>query len=266
MKIKDIFKDGPGFNPIPATKFMLLAALAILALIFALPSVNVVFGAERKLPIYSVETQEKVVAITFDAAWGASDTDILLEILKEHNARATFFICGYWVEEFSDDVVKFYKAGHDIANHGDKHAHVAQLNYDQNVAEVAGAHQKVKNLLGLDMDLYRPPYGEYNNTVISAAESQGYYVIQWDVDSLDWKKLGADHMVKTVLDHKNLQNGSILLFHNDLAETPVALRRILSELRGRGYSFVPVSELIYRENYKLDHAGRQIPLDGVQPQ
>ena len=250
------------FNPARATKLVLLALLTILAVIFALPSVTVVFGADKKLlPIYSVQTDEKVVAITFDAAWGASDTDVLIEILDEFDAKATFFICGYWVEKFAEDVVKFHKAGHDIANHGDTHAHVAKLSLEQNAAEIAGAHKKVAGLLGIEMDLYRPPYGEYNNKVIEAANGLGYYTIQWDVDSLDWKKLGADHMYSTVTEHKNLQNGSILLFHNDLPETPVALRRILSELRERGYGFVPVSELIYRENYRIDHTGRQFLIE-----
>jgi len=245
------------FNPARVTKLILLGALILLAIIFAMPSVNIVFGKERLLPIYSVETDKKVVAITFDAAWENSDTDILLEILKENDAKATFFICGYWIEKYPDDVLKIYKAGHDIANHGDTHAHVASLNRGQNEAEIAGAHAKAKTLLGIEMDLYRPPYGEYNNNVIEAAHALNYFVIQWDVDSLDWKKMGADHMYNTVINHKNLQNGSILLFHNDLPETPIALRRILSELRAQGYAFAPVSELIYRENFELDHAGRQ---------
>ena len=247
------------------TKLILLTALAILALLFALPFATSVFGASAKekkqMPIYSVETDAKVVAITFDAAWGADDTDILLEILAEYDVRATFFICGYWMEKYPDDVLKFHKAGHDIANHGDTHAHVAQLDFEQNVAEIFDAHKKAQTLFGLDMDLYRPPYGEYNNTVLRAAASLGYFTIQWDVDSLDWKKLGSDHMYDTVVNHKNLRNGSILLFHNDLPETPLALRRILNELRSRGYSFVPVSELIHRTNYKLDHTGRQFSLD-----
>lgn len=250
--------DSEDFDPVRLTKLILLAALTILAILLAMPTVTIIFGAQKQLPIYSVDVPEKVVAITFDAAWGAADTDILLEILEEYDARATFFICGYWMEKYAGDVIKFHKAGHDIANHGDTHAHVAKLDFDQNVKEISDAHKKARALLGVDMDLYRPPYGEYNDTVIRAAESLGYFTIQWDVDSLDWKKMGADHMYDTVINHKNLRNGSILLFHNDLPETPVALRRILSELRAQGYSFVPVSELIYRDNFKLDHTGRQM--------
>jgi len=247
------------FDSFRVTKLILLAALAILALMFVMPAATLVFGAEKKMmPIYSVDTEQKVVAITFDAAWGADDTDVLIEILAEYNVRATFFICGYWMEKYAEDVRKFHKAGHDIANHGDTHAHVAELDFDKNVAEIMNAHKKASELFGIEMDLYRPPYGEYNNTVLQAAQSVGYYTIQWDVDSLDWKKLGADHMYNTVINHKSLQNGSILLFHNDLPETPLALRRILDELRKQGYTFVPVSELIYRDGYKQDHTGRQI--------
>jgi len=261
-KIKNFFAPkNEGFDALRATKLIMLAAMTLLAIIFAMPSVKIVFGAEKLMPIYSVQTDEKVVAITFDAAWGADDTDVLIEILDEYDARATFFICGYWFEKYPEAVKKFHEAGHDIANHGDTHAHVASLSLEKNKTEILGAHKKAHTLLGIEMDLYRPPYGEYNNDVIKAAEQTGYFTIQWDVDSLDWKKLGADHMTNTVLNHKNLQNGSILLFHNDIPETPIALRRILSELKNQGYEFVPVSELIMREGFKLDHTGRQIPAE-----
>jgi len=240
------------------TSILTIAILATLAI--SVVPVIPVFAAEKKLPIYSVETPEKVVAITFDAAWGADDTDILIEILAEYDAKATFFICGYWVTKFPDAVRKFHEAGHDIANHGDTHAHVASLNMEQNIEEIAAAHTRVLGLLGIEMNLYRPPYGEYNNTVLDAAKSLNYHTIQWDVDSLDWKRPTPEAMFERVVNHKALQNGSILLFHNDIPETPIALRKILAELKNRGFSFVPVSQLIHRENYKIDHTGRQIPL------
>ncbi|MCL2416088.1 MAG: polysaccharide deacetylase family protein, partial [Defluviitaleaceae bacterium] len=121
----------------------------------------------------------------------------------------------------------------------------------------AEAHAKIFELLGLEMDLYRPPYGEYNDVVLDAAESLNYYTIQWDIDSLDWKREGVETIVNRVVGHKKLQNGSILLFHNDLPHTPEALKIILNNLQGRGYSFVPVSELILRKDFSIDHTGRQ---------
>jgi len=253
-------KDKMEFNPLRTTKIILGCAVGLLALIFALPAVQTVFGAEKLMPIYSVETDEKVVAITLNAAWGDSDTDILIEILKEFDAKATFFVCGYWAQKYPEALRKYYEAGHAIGNHGDTHAHVASLNLEQNIEEIAAAHTRVLRELGIEMNLYRPPYGEYNDTVIKAANSLKYYTIQWDVDSLDWKRPTPEAMSKRVLEHKALKNGSIILFHCDIPETPIALRSILTELKNRGYSFVTVSDLIHKDNFKIDHAGRQIPI------
>jgi peptidoglycan/xylan/chitin deacetylase (PgdA/CDA1 family) len=258
--LKNMFgKKTREFEPLRATKIIVAAAIALLALIFALPAVATVFGADKLMPIYSVQTEDKVVAITLNAAWGADDVDILIEILDEFDAKATIFVCGYWVGKFPEAVRKFHAAGHAIANHGETHAHVASLNFQQNVEEIAGVHTRILGLLGLEMDLYRPPYGEYNDTVIKATRSLNYFTIQWDVDSLDWKRPTPEAMAARVLGHKNLQNGSIILFHVDIPETPIALRKILAELKSRGFGFVTVAELIHRENYKIDHTGRQIP-------
>ncbi|MDR1913148.1 MAG: polysaccharide deacetylase family protein [Clostridiales bacterium] len=219
-------------------------------------------GARRKLPIYSVETPEKKVAISFDAAWGAEDTDKLLSILNQYDVKATFFLCGYWVDKYSEQVKKIYDLGHEIGNHSKTHAHGGQLSLEQNKAEIMGCHEKVKNLLGIDMNVYRPPYGEYNNTVIQAAEELKYFPIQWDVDSHDWMNKGVDYEINRVLNNKNLRNGSIILFHNDAKDTPTALPIILKGLKDKGYTIGPVSDLIYKENYKLDTAGRQFPNEG----
>ena len=142
---------------------------------------------KRKLPIYCVETDKKQIAISFDAAWGAQDTDKLLQILDENNVKTTFFLCGYWVDDYPDEVKKIFEAGHDIGNHSNTHPHSNQLSLEKNKAEIKAAHDKVKMLLGIDMNLYRPPFGEYNDTALQAAESLGYYSIQWDIDTLETK-------------------------------------------------------------------------------
>jgi polysaccharide deacetylase family sporulation protein PdaB len=239
-------------------------ALIVVAVLNAKPASELVFktitiaeASKRKLPIYSVETEEKKVAISFDAAWGADDTDKLLDILDEYEVKATFFLCGYWVDKYPDEVKKIYGKGHELGNHSKTHAHGAQLSLSQNIEEIMGAHNKVKDLLGIDMKVYRPPYGEYNNTVIQAAEDSGYYPIQWDVDSHDWMNKGVDYEINRVLNNKNLRSGSILLFHNDAKDTPVALPVILKGLKEKGYSIGPVSDLIYKDNYRLDNTGRQ---------
>ena len=113
------------------------------------------------------------------------------------------------------------------------------------------------------MNLYRPPFGEYNDTVLNAAKECGYYSIQWDVDSLDWKEQGAEAEIKQVLEHKHLGDGSIILFHNDAKYTPQCLDTIIKGLKEKGYELVPISELIHKDNFFMDHEGRQISNDSV---
>lgn len=145
-------------------------------------------AAKRKLPIYCVDTQGKPqISISFDAAWGAEDTDTLLDILNKNDVKATFFLCGYWVDKYPEEVKKIYEAGNDIGNHSNTHPHSSQLSLEENKQNIMDCHNKIKNLLNTDPILYRPPFGEYNDTVITAAEECNYYPIQWDVDSLETK-------------------------------------------------------------------------------
>lgn len=213
----------------------------------------------RKLPIYCVQTDKKQVAISFDCAWGNEDTGRILEILKEKNVRATFFMTGGWVESYPDDVKAICAAGHDLGNHSENHKNMSQLSDEECEEELMLVHQKVKDLTDCDMCLFRPPYGDYDNEVIQKAEDCGYYCIQWDVDSLDWKDYGADSVFHTVCEHKHLGNGSIILMHNGAKYTADALGQLIDNLREQGYELVPISELIYRENYHMDTEGRQIP-------
>lgn len=213
----------------------------------------------RELPIYSVETPEKKVALSFDAAWGNEDTQAILDTLAKYDVRATFFMTGGWVESYPEDVKKIQAAGHDLANHSENHKNMSQLSDEQCREELTKVHSKVKELTGVDMNLFRPPYGDYDNHVITNATACGYYSIQWSVDSLDWKDYGVESIIKTVTEHKELKNGAIILMHNGAKYTHQALPTVIERLQAAGYELVPISELIYKENYYLDVTGRQIP-------
>lgn len=139
----------------------------------------------RDLPIYCVKTDKPQIALTFDAAWGNEDTGQILSILKKHNVKATIFMTGGWVESYPDDVKAILAAGHDLGNHSENHKNMSQLSTDQMRSELMEVHDRVKNLTGYEMCLFRPPYGDYSNEVIQTATSLGYYSIQWDVDILD---------------------------------------------------------------------------------
>ena len=119
-------------------------------------------------------------------------------------------------------------------------------------------HERVKELTGVEMQLFRPPYGDYDDEVVRTAQECGYYPIQWSVDSLDWKDYGVQSIIDTVLNHKDLKNGAIILCHNGAKYTAQALEQLLTGLEEQGYQIVPVSELIYKENYHMDVTGRQI--------
>lgn len=214
-------------------------------------------ASTKELPIYCVDTDKKQAALSFDAAWGNEDTKDILNTLKEYDIKVTFFMTGGWVEAYPDDVKAIYEAGHDLGNHSENHKNMSQLSNSDICAELDKVTEKVKNITGHKMDLFRPPYGDYDNHVITNAKKCGYYTIQWDVDSLDWKNYGVDNIVNTVLNHKNLGNGSIILMHNGAKYTAQALPKIIEGLQQAGYEIVPISKLIYRDNYYMEHDGRQ---------
>ena len=215
-------------------------------------------AAKKELPIYCVQTEEAKIALTFDAAWGNQDTQKIMEILKKHDIKVTFFMTGGWVDSYPDDVKMIYEEGHDLGNHSQNHKNMSQLSDSEKETELMSVHDKVKALTGYDMFLFRPPYGDYDNAVVSTAKKCGYYTIQWDVDSLDWKDYGVESILKTVTQNGHLGNGSIILFHQGAKYTAAALDTMITTLKDAGFTFVPLSELIYRENYHMDNEGRQI--------
>ena len=236
----------------------------ILAIIFllAVTSFSTIMGMAiksdnplRRLPVYCVETNEKKVSITFDAAWSAEDTDEIIEILDDYNAKATIFVLGTWVDANPDAVKKFYNNGHEIANHSDTHKLFSKVSREEVIKEIEECNKKIEAVTGEKVKLLRAPSGDYDNKSIEIAESMNMKMIQWSVDSLDWKKLSAQEMYSRVV--TKTENGSILLFHNGVENTPDALRKILEKLKNDGYEFVTVSELIYWDNAEIDYSGKQ---------
>ena len=164
---------------------------------------------------------------------------------------------GAWVDKYPESVKALSDAGHEVMNHSATHPHMPDLSTEQMTAEVQSCNEKIKAITGVQPTLFRPPYGDYNNAVISTMRSIGMYCIQWDVDSLDWRNPAPSEITKRVVE--NAQNGSIILFHNAAVNTPAALPSVIAGLKAKGFSFLPVSKLIYTENYTMDHTGRQIP-------
>lgn len=139
-------------------------------------------SSQIDLPIYCVDCETQKVALSFDAAWGNQDTQIILDILKNNNVKATFFMTGDWVSKYPEDVKAIAEAGHDLGNHSENHQQMSQLTKEECIEEIMRNHYRVKKLTGISMNLFRPPFGDYNNTLVGTARDCGYYTIQWDVD------------------------------------------------------------------------------------
>ena len=213
-------------------------------------------GSTRSLPIYSVDTDEKKVAISFDCAWGVDYTDKLLDTMAKNDVRCTFFAVQFWVEKYPEYVEKIVAAGHEMGTHSRTHSYMSKLTKAAIQDELTTSSQAIEKLTGQKVTLFRPPYGDYNNTLIDTCREMGLYPIQWDVDSLDWKNLSATEIAMRVIN--GVKNGSIILCHNNGLHTAEALPMIFSTLKNRGFEFVPISELIYKDNYYIDSTGKMI--------
>lgn len=239
----------------------LVLAVALIFWTVNSPAVVGVSAAERILPIYCVQKEEKVCSLTFDAAWGNEDTQQLIDILGSYGVKATFFVVGQWVDKYPESVKALADAGHEVMNHSNDHAHFSSLSESEIISNVTACNEKIAAVTGTVPILFRCPYGEYDDHVVSALNGMGMYTIQWDVDSLDWKELPAAEIQSRVL--SRVQAGSIVLFHNAAINTPETLPGIIESLQADGYTIVPVSELILRENYEMDHTGRQCPQGSI---
>lgn len=211
----------------------------------------------RLLPIYSVEREDKVISVTFDCAWGVEHTDAILSALKTSDVRATFFMVEFWTEKYPEYVKKIDESGCEIGTHSATHSYMSKLNAEEIRLELTTSSEAIEEITGKEVELFRAPFGDYDDELIKTAAELGYHTIQWDVDSLDWKDLSASDIAMRVIN--KVRSGSIILMHNNGLHTAESLPIILETLKNRGYTFVPVGELIYRENYSMDSDGRQRP-------
>ena len=145
------------------------------------------YTADRPLPIYCVDRPEKVCAISFDAAWGADNTQGILDVLAKYNVKATFFVVGNWADQYPQQAKAIVESGCELMNHSNAHGHFNSMSTAEIQADVTACNDKIEALTGVRPTLIRCPFGEYDDHVITAIREMGMEPIQWDVDSLDWK-------------------------------------------------------------------------------
>ncbi len=210
----------------------------------------------KKLPVYRVDNgEDNAIAISFDAAWGADKTKRIVDLLTERNLKATFFLVGFWADAYKEEVAYIADNGMEIGNHSKNHLHMNSLDEVKTKEEIEYVNHAVRTLTGVTPKVFRAPFGEYDDKLISCVEECGMTAVQWDVDSLDWKGISGAEIIKRVVG--KVKSGSIILCHNNSDHILDALPTILDELTAKGYKFVTVGELLYKDDYTIDAQGVQ---------
>ena len=239
---------------------LLILTLTLCLLPFNYQAIQVYSGVNQKmLPIYSVGRKDKVLAISFDCAWGVDYTDKLLDIMLEKNIKCTFFMVEFWVNKYPEYVEKIDRLGFEIGTHSSTHPYMTKLNDEQMGKEFISSKACIQKITGKKVHLFRAPFGDYNNKVLENANRYGLTTIQWDVDSLDWKDISAEEIFKRVT--SKVDSGSIVLFHNQGLHTHEALPKIIDYLHNDGFRFVTIGELIYKDNFYINDNGVQIQIN-----
>ena len=241
---------------------LLLCALSTLYAV-SVRSAEVV-ARKRELPIYCVDRADQKIAISFDAAWGGDKTRKILDILDEYQVKTTFFLVDIWTQRFPELVKEIAARGHEIGNHSTSHPQLSKLSAEKIAQELKTMSDEAEALTGARPRLFRPPYGDYNNQVVLTARAEGYEVIQWSVDSLDWKNRGVQDLVNRAT--QKVRSGDIVLFHNDSQYIVEALPAILKSYQAQGLTVVPVSELLLSGETTIDTQGRQRPAATTIPE
>ncbi len=241
------------------TVVSLAIAGIILACTLGVTSTAAVFfgKSSRKIPVYGVEVkgERKVIALTFDAAWGADKTQGIIDTMKKYDAKGTFFLVGFWLDKFEKETKAIADAGFDIGNHSRNHLNMPKLSDDEIRAEIEYVNDRVNELTGIKPTYFRAPFGDYSDRLMSAIEELDMVGVQWSIDSLDWKGLSAKEIFNRVV--PKAKSGDIVLFHNNSDHVLDALPLVLSALKEQGFEFVTLSELVATEGYTIDNNGIQ---------
>lgn len=233
-----------------------IAGLFLLSIVFSSRLYPVYAALTNRLtPIYCVQREDNMVSLSFDAAWGSDKTRGIMDILDQYGIKATFFLVGFWVDNNQELVKEISDRGHEIGSHSISHPHMSKLSKEKICQEVMECSNKIEAITGKRVWLFRPPFGDYNNTLVSTCFENGVYPIQWDVDSLDWKDKSAEEISLRI--NNRIKSGSIVLFHNNSTNILTALPLTLELLIQKKFLFCPIGELVYKDNFYIDSSGMQ---------
>ena len=231
-------------------------SLVAVVLVCGMGGYSQAFANSKKVPVYRVERNDGYVAISFDAAWGADKTRQIMDVCESYNVKATFFLVGFWMEKYPELVAEMATRGFEIGTHSATHPQMSKLTAEQCNSELLSTCRQIFSITGKRVKLFRPPFGDYNNTLLSVCEQLDLMAIQWSVDSLDWKGLSPQQIAERV---QVAQSGDIILCHNNSDHIVEALPLIFQSLQLKGLKFCTIGQLVYTQNYVVDSLGTQKP-------
>lgn len=233
----------------PSWRNIVLWGILLFVLIAYRENATSVFSGKLK-PIYSAAVTTPTIGLTFDISWGEKTAEPILDTLKQAGVHATFFLSSPWADKHQPLVQRMVNEGHEIGSHGNRHIDLNTLSALEIENEINTSQQVLERITGHKIRLIRTPNGAYNNKVISTADQLGYRVIQWSVDSLDWKRPGPSAVINNVLNGikpgSGAKAGDIILFHasDSAPDTIEALPTVIQRLKGKGFSLIPIGELL----------------------
>ncbi|QGG48228.1 polysaccharide deacetylase family protein [Heliorestis convoluta] len=198
-------------------------------------------GSGREIPgvLYQGPASDKI-ALAINVDWGEEYIPPILEILQQHQVKATFFFTGRFAEKLPDIVKKVAQEGHEIGNHGYSHPHPTQISGEANRREIQRTHQVLVKATGQAPRWFAPPYGECNAQVVEIARQEGYGTVLWTVDSADWMNPTPQAWMQRVL--KGIEPGAIILMHPTKSTTE-ALPELLKYSKEKSWKAVTMTEL-----------------------
>lgn len=232
------------------TRLIIISKRKILAVLLVIAAIVLFISALMKInvntmnyfePIYKGSEDEKEVAFACNVVWGNEYLPDMLKIFRENDIKITFFIGGQWASKNEDLLKAIYNDGHELGNHGYKHLHQSQLTPEMNKQEIIKTEEVIKKITGVKTSLFAPPYGDMNSTVVDAAESIGYKVIMWSIDTIDWNTKDYNKILERI--EKKHHNGAIVLMHPTKA-TIEALPEMIKKLQSYGYEIETVSDVL----------------------
>ncbi|HYF91850.1 MAG TPA: polysaccharide deacetylase family sporulation protein PdaB [Symbiobacteriaceae bacterium] len=195
-------------------------------------------------PIYAAKTDQQVLALTFDISWGQAMAPKVLDVLKQENVKATFFLSGPWAKNHEELVKRIKDDGHQIESHGQEHVDLNTLGREGAARNIGKAHAILQEMTGRAPTYIRPPNGAFSKESVQGAKDLGYATVIWSVDSLDWKNPGVETIINRST--KLIHPGAIVLMHasDSCKQTDQALPTVIRTLRQQGYQFLLLDPLI----------------------